>query len=393
MLLDQQFPPDDRVEKEALSLIGDGHDVHILSINHGSYAEQENYKGISVHRINYSKALHNKLSAAYLVLPFHKNRWMTSTKKILEQFKFDALHIHDLPLANVGTFFKKKYALKLICDQHEYFSNWIGHTAHYNTFAGKIIKALSPWKSYEKKHLAQADLVGTVEEPLRECYIKEVGIPANKVICIPNTPLKSIFNANNVNQQIVEKYKNEFIIFYAGVIDILRGVDVVIQSLPELKKHIPKIKFVLAGRFAFGCNPIKDAEKLGVSEHVEYVGYLDSTKELPSYIAASTICNHTPYTSSDEVNKTIATKIYQYMLMEKPIIVSQAKMMCDFVLDRKIGFAIDANNKQSYVDAVLSVFNKEKYAVEIPENCRKYHNIYNWEKTVQPLLKAYRNLI
>jgi glycosyltransferase involved in cell wall biosynthesis len=79
--------------------------------------------------------------------------------------------------------------------------------------------------------------------------------------------------------------------------------------------------------------------------------------------------------------------------MEKPIIVSQAKMMCDFVLDRKIGFAIDANNKQSYVDAVLSVFNKEKYAVEIPENCRKYHNIYNWEKTVQPLLKAYRNLI
>ncbi len=391
MLLEGEFPPDDRVEKEALSLMSEGHQVSIACYTRKNRPAFEDYKGIQLYRMPISK-LEYKISAACLVLPHYFLIWRKFVSQLFADQSFDVIHVHDLPLASVGYYFSKKYKLKLVCDQHEFYSNWIIHTAHYNTPLGKIVKALSPWKSYEKKYLSLADLVITIEDPLRSSYLNEVGLPAEKVICLPNTPSKKVFENESFDEEILNRFKNRFVLFYAGGIDILRGLDVAIQSLPELKKEIPNVLLLLCGKIVKPYEPIELANKLGVRHQIHFDGW-SPVEKLPTYIKASDLCLFTPPANRDEINRTIATKIYQYLQMERPVIVGQAKLMKDFVINNGIGYAIDETSTKEFVETVLEFHrNKTDEEERIRQNCRKIKAGYLWEETVQELLYEYRKL-
>ncbi len=385
MILDNEFPPDIRVEKEALSLIKFGYEVIILCRTSKRKLFYEEYKSIKIYRFQINKILRNKLEGLYLILPFYRKIWEFQINKILKIHKIDILHIHDLPLCGVGAKIKKKNGCLLICDQHEYYSDWIVHTETYNKFPGNIVKIFSKWKKYEKDCLLQSDLVITIEKPLKQIYIDEVGIDSNKIVCVPNTPLKSIFNDKNVQKTIVDKYKEHFVIFYAGGLDTLRGIDIIIESLKLIQQTISNIKFVFAGKIYKGYNPIKHAEKLGVTNLIEFVGFIP-VNEIPSYIAASDVCVFIPPVNRDEINKTIATKIYQFLTMKKPIIVSQAKLMKDFIISNKLGLALDDYSKENFTEMVLKLYNNLNLRKEISQHAEIILENYYWEKTIKSFL-------
>ncbi|MFA5327845.1 MAG: glycosyltransferase family 4 protein [Prolixibacteraceae bacterium] len=391
MVLEGEFPPDERVEKEAISLISDGHQVSIVCYTRTGKPAKEMYKGIRLYRMPISKIFF-KLSAACLVFPVYFYLWRRFILSLFEEAVFDVIHVHDLPLSSVGYWFKRKFGTKLVCDQHEYYSNWIIHTAHYNTPVGKIIKFLSNWTKYEKKYLSKADLVITVEEPLREIYINVVGLSAEKIICLPNAPSGKIFEGENFDEEILSRFRNRFILFYAGGIDILRGLDVAIKSLPRLKNEIPDVMLLLCGKIVKPYNPIDLADKLGVSDSVHFDGW-SPIEKLPTYIKVSDICLFTPPSNRDEINKTIATKIYQYLQMGKPVIVGQAKMMKEFVETNEIGYVINESSVDEFTDTVLKFYrNKESEEKRILQNCRKIKTKYVWEGTVCKLLDNYKRM-
>ena len=74
MLLDEEFPPDSRVEKEAISLIEEGFDVSIACYTRKGLPAYQQYKGIHVWRMPISKFMY-KMSAACLILPFYFMKW------------------------------------------------------------------------------------------------------------------------------------------------------------------------------------------------------------------------------------------------------------------------------------------------------------------------------
>ncbi|KAA3609936.1 MAG: glycosyltransferase [Calditrichaeota bacterium] len=395
MILERDFPPDDRPEKEALSLIAEGYEVHMLCFTWQDRPTKENYKGIKITRFPINRTLYKKLSPTYLAFPIYKYVWKQHIENFVKDNNLDIIHIHDLPMTDIVHQMALKYGCKVVCDQHEYWSDWIVKTAHYNSIPGKIIKALGNWKKYEKQNLKKADLVITVTDPLKENYITEVGIDPQKLITVPNTPTRTIFRKENVDPAIVEKYKNDFVIFYAGAMDILRGLDVVIDALSKLEKHIPNIKFLVAGRFSNRFNAIDIAKEKGVEHLLEYIGWLD-VEQLPSYIAAAKVCVFTPHATRDEINKTIATKIYQYLAMHKPIITSQAKMMHDFVVDNQIGFAIDSEDKNAFADCLIGLAeNYGQNSKSIEQKSKQLIETQNifWDQTVKDMIEAYARLV
>lgn len=387
MLLEVNFPPDSRVEKEMISLSQDGHDVFLACITHDKTIPRiEKTEHYTIYRKYIGKKTFKKLSALVLILPYYFLWWKKFAKSIFSETNFDAIHIHDLPLSKIGYYFKRKFGKRFICDQHEFYSDWIINTAHMNTIAGKIVSAFSNWSAYEKKHLSLADLVITVAEPLRENYVRKYNLPKEQIITIPNTPTNNIFNKENILTDIVSRYSNEFVIFYAGGIDILRGIDTAIIALQEIKKHIPNVKLVLGGKIIKPYSPLKTAEEYGVSDYIEFIGWIDE-KELPSYISASKICFFTPPANREEVNKTIATKIYQYAIMQRPMIVSDAKMMKEYVETNNLGISIESENSDQFANAVLKIYSDN-------DSYTKDHqkNDWYWDETVKPMCVRYGTL-
>ena len=391
MLLNEEFPPDNRVEKEAQCLIENGYHVTIACQTMEGRATFQFYNGIKIYRIRLTK-LDYKLSAASLVIPTYFRKWKFFVSGLLKENNFDIIHVHDLPLASVGYYFKKKLDLKLVCDQHEFYSNWIVHTAHYNTPRGKVVKLLSNWEKYERKYLNKADLVVTVEEPLREIYIEQVGIPSDKIICLQNTPSVKVFNMENIDKVIVHDFKDQFVLFYAGGIDILRGIDVAIKALPIIIPEIQNVKIVLCGKIIKPFDPIRLAKELGVEEHVQFDGWTPIEK-LPSYIQASKICFFTPPSNREEIHRTIATKIYQYLQYGKPVIVGQAKMMKNFVEKHQIGYVIDEESPAEFAEKVIYYYKNYKSESErIQQNCALIKDKYVWEGTIKDLVTQYKAL-
>ena len=133
MILDSEFPPDDRVEKEALTLIMAGNNVSMICLNYGNHKGHEVYKGIEIRRLGIDKTLRNKIMATYLVLPFYRWFWKNAINKFIKTNNVDVIHIHDLPLSDIAVGIRRKQRISVVCDQHEYYSNWIVNTAHYNT--------------------------------------------------------------------------------------------------------------------------------------------------------------------------------------------------------------------------------------------------------------------
>ncbi len=390
MVLEREFPPDDRVEKEAVSLIKAGHEIHIACFSRKKdFNPCEKYKEITIHR-EYLNTFHYKVGAAILVLPFYFSFWRNFIEKLFQQEAFEAIHIHDLPLAKIGYYFKKKYGILLVCDQHEFYSDWIVQTAHYNTLPGRFIKAFSNWVSYERNYLQKADMVITVEEPLRMNYIEKTHILTEKIFCIPNTPLMSLYNKECVQWDIVDKYKDNFVLLYIGGLDILRGIDVAIKALPRLIPEVPEIKLLLVGGVSRYYNLEKIVAEENVSDYVEFTGFQPANL-LPSFIEASSLCFFTPRTNRDEINKTIATKIYQYIIMGKPVIVTDARMQEEFVKENSIGFVIRDGDVDEFAKKVLEIYKDENLYRKLKENAFKAAALFKWEITIKPLIEFYNS--
>lgn len=389
MVLASEFPPDERVEKEAYSLSEVGHKITIACYTRTNKPLFEQNDYYTVRRKPMSVFIF-KSSAFQLLHPAYEKFWRKFIQDIYSLETFDAIHIHDLPLSRVGYYFKKKYGIKLVCDQHEYYSDWIVKTAHYNTFAGKIINAFSNWKAFEKKYLMRADTVITVEDPLKEIYIQEVGLPDEKLNILPNTPLKSLFFEKEIKEEIVRRYDKRFVLLYIGGLDRLRGLDLAMRAVRELRTEIPEILLLLIGRKSKYYDIDALANQYGIIDHYEWIPF-QPVKVLPSYISAADICIFTPQVNREEIHRTIATKIYQYLAIGKPIVVTKAKLMQDFVESNRIGFAVDDTDPAEFVSKTLEIKGNPELKKEFASNAKLLSEKYFWEETVQPLIRIYQS--
>ena len=381
MLLDNEFPYDVRVEKMLMSMKEHSISVDLLNCTKTGKKSYENYKGIDIYRWQLSKLMY-KFSVPSIILPFYFNKWNKEVDKRFSETKYDIIYINDLPLSSVGYRAKQKYGCKLVNDQHEYYSNWINHTAHYNKGVGKIIKALSSWSAYEKNYLSKSDLLVTVSSKLRELYIKNINLSENKIISIPNTPNKKILSYPKELPSL-DKFKENYIIFYVGGIDILRGTDVAINAMPDIIKKIPNAKLVIAGPINKNYDFHGVINNAKMNNYVDYLGSL-SQVELASYIERANICFFVPPPLSEEINNTIVTKIYQYAAQKKPIIISEVKMMRDFVVNNGLGLSISNNSSLQFAENVFKI-----YTGEFKVNESATLNDIFWEDTVSPIIEWY----
>jgi glycosyltransferase involved in cell wall biosynthesis len=149
-------------------------------------------------------------------------------------------------------------------------------------------------------------------------------------------------------------------------------------------------KFVLAGKFNKKYyDPLKYAQSLGVDDLIEYHEWIPLNL-LPSYIAASSVCIHIPPTLTQEVNNTIASKIYQNIVMNKPTIVGQALLMKNFIEENKIGVCIKESDPVDLAEKLKYLyFNPEQVNLFV-NNTKLISERYFWEVTSESFLEYYK---
>src|SRR4030042_3072422 len=113
MVLDHEFPPDIRVENEIASLHKAGHEIHLACYTRKNRPLTDETPNCQIHRKSISTFLY-KSSVACLKFPFYFAFWRKFIMELFTRNTYDAMHIHDLPLAQIGSEMKRRYSIKFV---------------------------------------------------------------------------------------------------------------------------------------------------------------------------------------------------------------------------------------------------------------------------------------
>lgn len=393
MVLPGYFPPDIRVEKEARALIANEHVLYLICMGKEGQVVEENFNGIIVKRIVQSSDMDGTfkslLNEPIFLNPRWIKRWSKKIREVVRDNDIDALHVHDLPLVSAAITIGRINGIPVIFDMHENWPEAIRVYEERRVHGWKFWNVLLH-KTLEKYCVKNANHIIVVVDEQRDRLI-ELGIPGEKITVVMNTVDLDVFNDFNVDNKLVDRYKNDFVISYIGTFGPHRGLDTAINAMPIISEKISNAKLLIVGK---GSNEkeLKDLSKnLGIEDKVIFTGWIE-LRNVPSYLTLSNVCLVTPQ-ASGHTNTTIPHKLFHYMYMKKPVIVTDAKPLKRIIEETNCGVVVPSGSSTKMGEAAIRLYENKDYAKMLGENGEKaVKEKYNWKNEGKKLVALYRNI-
>src|SRR5699024_1605188 len=87
-----------------------------------------------------------------------------------------------------------------------------------------------------------------------------------------------------------------------------------------------------------------------------------------------------------------ANKVYEAMLLGKPIIVANNTGMDKIVRSENMGYTIDFN-QEAFKNLLLHIENNREEVLEKSKNAYEAYSRYSWEEMEKRITRLYKNLI
>jgi glycosyltransferase involved in cell wall biosynthesis len=385
MVLESDFPPDVRVENEILALSEEGHEIHLACSTRKNRPSKEQWGKAVIHRKSMSPFIY-KTSVGCLKFPFYFNFWREFISRLFSEENFDAIHIHDLPLARVGAEAKHKFKAILITDLHENWPALIKTAAHTRTFLGRLLSSDRQWVKYERSILTEADMVVTIIEEARDRIIS-LGIEPAKVCMVSNT-----INYEKLSINPSQNKSDSFTIFYGGAINKHRGLQVVLEAIKICTLRNCKVSLWIVGDGSYRKTLEKSAASLNIESQVRFFGHRPFNEMLDLLAGADAAI--IPHLRTDNNDASSPNKLYQYMYLNIPIISSDCTSLERIINETNTGFIYRSNAPEDLSSLILKLINNRSLLDKIKGNGRKaVVEKYNWNTDKQRLITAYGRLL
>lgn len=391
MILDKTFPPDSRVENEAVSLIADGHEVYLFCLKYGDEKDEENYNGIKLRRYRSTK-LEYKLSALAYTFPFYHLYMTPKIHDFIDKNQIEVIHIHDMVIAESVFRANKELHKTVVLDLHENRPEIMRFYGHVNTLKGKLLINLNKWRRKQEELISRADKIVVVTEEAKAELLTYRSKDPQDVVVLPNTIHPEIYGQYKIDNKITQRLKDKFVVLYLGDTSLRRGTDTAIKAIKHLGNQIDNIRLVMVGN-----NKAEDkklhalANEMGVADRVIFEGWQDVSL-FPSYVEAAAVCI-SPLKRNLHHDTTFANKIFQYMSMGKPLIVSDSTAQANVIKETSSGLIFTAEKETELADKILYVYQHPEQAKKMGENgSMAVKERWNWLETSKDFINLYREL-
>ena len=390
MILDAVFPPDPRVENEAVSLVKAGHEVFLFCLHYGQQKQSEVINGIEVKRY-LSNTLEYKVSALAYTIPLYTFLMKRKIRQFIKENEVEVLHIHDIRIAGAVFGVNKKYKLPTVLDLHENRPEIMRFYPHLLRFPGKYVISSKKWKNKEEEFIRKATTVIVVTSEAKDEIKKRLPIDTDKIVEVPNTVRQSFYKSPRVYPEILKQYSNSFVVLYIGDTGLRRGLKTAIKSVHSIKNKIENIKLVIVGKNTTDIILKNLVKNLQVEAHVDFLGWKDQSL-FQSYILSSAICI-SPLHRNVHHDTTYANKIFQYMSLGRPVLGSNASAQEKIIKKANAGLIHQDRDVKDFSNKVLELYNNKDLREEFGKNGSEFiENEFSWENTSKKLLHVYANL-
>lgn len=352
-------------EKECVSLSNFGYNVYEI-VNDDAHDEE--YKGVHI--------------VSTGVLPANRlERMFKSMKYILKlaiEIDADIYHLHDPELLRIA---KKLLAnnKKVIFDSHEFSAMQILTKAYIPIWARGIMSKI--YKKYEFHILRTIDGLVVPCTYDGKDYFENIDIP--KVI-IGNCP---ITDADDSILPDSHTHVNEEKACYLGGITEARGIFSMVRGC-----HRVGIKLRLIGKISDEL--LEKINNMPEAECVEMLGVLNHEEALlkasECMIGLSLLQDIGQYSKIDN----LPTKVYEYMQMGMPVVVSKFPFYENIISEYKFGIAVNPQSPEEIAEAIEYILKNPLVAQEMGEaGKRAVNEKYNWEVEASRLYDFYATIL
>lgn len=360
--------PDTRVEKEALTLSKAGYNVTLVGWDRESKFSYENLvQGINYFRLNIpvkdAEGINNLSSI--LRWQFGLFKWLVTHAK-----EYDLIHACDFDTILPALLSSKIFKKKIVYDIFDFYADMLRKTPK---LIKKLIHRMDIWA------INQADGVILADNSRNE---QIAGSHPKRCIIIFNSPPDILVSRNQQAISPAGRLKLSYIgllQFERGIFDLMEVLARNIQWELELGGYGPEEE-----KIRDKAEDISNIHWHGRISH-EKVLELNSASDVMIAIFDPSIPNNR-YASSN--------KLFEAMMLKKPIIVARNTNMDRIVQKYDCGIAIDYGDQSGLEEALRELAHDPDHRQRLGENGRwGYEHVFNWEAMQKRLKNLYSELL
>jgi glycosyltransferase involved in cell wall biosynthesis len=345
-------------------LVRMGHDIKVICANEPTTKKDDIVDGIKIKRLRYiAKVANTNITPG---LPF-----------TLAHEDYDIMHTHiPTPWSADWSLLDSKIKRKPLV------------VSYYNDITGKGL-ASSIANLYNstalKLLLKNADKIIIIQENyshssphLKDYYDKIVVVPCGADVD-RFTPLPVDGGENNL--------------FFLSLLDEFhryKGLDYLLKALTIVKKEIPNVKLVVGGKGVLMDTYKKTAASLGLSNNVEFHGFIPDNKITEYYSRANIFI--LPSTSS--VQEGFGIVALEALACQTPVISTEIVGVAEDLKQSKSGLIIPPKNVEKLAEAIIQLLNDQESTKKMGINGRKLiEKKYTWQRIGELTEKIYKELL
>jgi glycosyltransferase involved in cell wall biosynthesis len=359
--------PDPRVEKEAQSLCNAGYSVQILGWDRSAdLPKQEDLGWAVIHRLTiragYARGLMN-------LLPLLRWQLGLLTYLLRRSGEFDILHTCDFDTILPALICKRLRKKRLIYDIFDFYADHLRATPG---IVKRLIRAVDIWA------IGQADGVILVDD--QRC--KQIaGAHPKRLAVVYNSPQDALPEKGSVQAE-----ETRIHIAYIGLLQLERGL---LDVLEVMRRH-PEWKLDLAG---FGGDEAQILEKAKGLRNVAWHGRVPYSKALAISAGANVLVGlYDP--SIPNHRYASPNKIFEAMMLGKPIIVARNTNMDRIIAEFEAGIVIDYGDVDGLESALLRLDRDPALRTNLGRSARQaYEGHFSWAIMEERLLGMYREVL
>jgi glycosyltransferase involved in cell wall biosynthesis len=377
MTVVNEFTTDYRVHREAKALVDAGYDVTIFCVWKKGLAREQELEGIHVRRI----------LDGYIRLPVSASarRIRAVWKKHLMEAPADIYHAHDRDALDMTSRVARKKGVPFIYDSHEFWPD----KNQYENNTGSLRDRLSNWwwTAKERHHARKANAI-IMTSPGHAAGLVAL-FKVQRPVLVRNIPEFQRGTNRRALHQELGLPDDAKIIVYVGNIQKKRGLEQVLDALPELPKNV---HFV-----TIGYGPYAEEFKKRVPEELRQRVHVHPPipyREIVPLIHSADI-GVAPFQANCFSHRhVLPNKPFEYMMAELPIAASDFPEMGQIIRDAHYGRVFNPGNPADIARVLNEMLSDPDQLAAYRKNAEHASRTkYRWDIEKNSLLNLYKKIL
>lgn len=385
---DADYPWDVRVEKVSRAL-GQEHEVHLVSRNLKRRPTYELRDGLHIHRLPAPAWMPDRLNALLGFPAFFNPTWIRAIWRTARRSGAQVLLVRDLPLTLSSVLVGRLLGIPVVLDMAENYPAMIQDVwdSGRARIGDRLVRNPRFVRLIERLAVRLVDHVVVVVEESRD-RLAALGVAVSKMSLVMNTPsvARADQHASPDRARPESRQPDELVIAYLGLLEEPRGLGTAIQAMREVRRRLPRARLVIIGAGRDEAQLRADAGRTPDADGIEFKGWVEYQDAL-AWLSRCDV-GLVPHHATESWQTTIPNKLFDYMSLGKPVIVSSARPTARIVTEERCGLVFQDRDAASLAEAIVRMGDPVFRQACGRRGREAIVSRYNWEADERRLFSA-----